>query len=103
MRLAIVILLLMSVQPRPYDYYTVMRIVVCILFAMLGADEFKSKRALLCAFCWVCALLFQPIKKIEITRHAWISIDQILAVTLILWIVIDVFVKIKNRKGLLSK
>ncbi len=97
-KLTIIVLLYFAIQPEPYHYYETMRVIICLLFAMLGAQEFKNKEALLCAFCWGCAALFQPIKKVEMGRNSWVVIDEVVLIAVAVWIIIEVVLYFKIKR-----
>lgn len=68
-------MLFFCVAPMHYGYYTVLRLVACIVFvgAALIAFERKSK-----ALPWIygfLALIFNPIIKIYFPKEIWVFID----------------------------
>lgn len=103
LKVTVIASLLFAIQPQPYNYYQILRVIICLLFAMIGANEYKNKRAISCALCWGCTLIFQPIKHVELSRYSWVIIDQLLIGVLIMWIIIDLVIFFRNRKLDLSK
>lgn len=67
-----------------YGYYQFIRIAGCIGFSWLAYYEIQMKRALIGILLIGCAILFNPIIVIHLTRTIWNEIDLILAIGLII-------------------
>ncbi len=83
MQLVAVIMLLIAVSDLPYDYYTILRFVVCPVSAY-GAFLAKSRKKPF--WLWslgICAIIFNPIAKIHFERETWFLLN-LLAALLIL-------------------
>jgi len=73
----------------PYGYFQFVRIAGCIGFCYLAYEEYKSRRVITEILCIACAILLNPIIKIHFSRSLWNTIDLIIAILLIIWIVVD--------------
>lgn len=84
---ALAIALLLCLAPMPYGYYTLIRYVSAIVFAIMGYQYWEQNNKQL-AIIWIAlAGLFQPILKIGLDRLTWNLIDVIIAIWLfiIIW------------------
>jgi hypothetical protein len=97
LKLLTAVILFLASQRLPYSSYQLIRVALPVLFVMIGADALKNKNALSCAFCWACAVLFQPIKPITMSRYSWVTIDQCLCLILGVWIIVDVILFFKPK------
>ena len=68
-------LLLLAVAPLPYGYYTLLRIVVCIVFAWAAVVALSQERAALPWALGFVAVLFNPIVPIHLPKVVWVPID----------------------------
>ena len=68
-------MLIMSVAPWPYGYYTLLRFVATAAFAAAAAVAFSRKRQLLPWIYVGLALLCNPIVKVHLQKEAWVIVD----------------------------
>ncbi len=94
-KILISILLLGCLAKMPYGYFQFVRVVSCVGFIWL-ANEYKDKMYVLLG-CVGAAILFNPLFKIHFTRKLWNPIDVIIAVSLILWVIIEI-VPLKHER-----
>ena len=71
------VLLGVAVLPLPYGYYTFLRIIICASAIFLGCKQFAIKEEI---NAWtvifgVCAILFNPVIPIHLTRDTWFYIN----------------------------
>ena len=70
----------------PYGYYSLVRFVAMVVFAVLAYQYYKEKNDTLMVTFGAFALLFQPFMKIALGRGLWNLIDVVAAAILIaLW------------------
>ena len=93
-RIAAAVLLLAAIYPWPYDYYTLMRFVVCAVAAYgcylayerartASAEPWRTKQQ---RWSWtfaLIALLFNPFVPLHLDRSTWAVIDIGVALVLI--------------------
>ena len=78
-RLGAAALLLVAVGRNPYDFYTIMRWVVCGVCAYGAFVEFGRSRT---TWAWVfviMAVAFNPIVQVRLSRETWAPIDVVAA------------------------
>lgn len=93
------ILLFVCLLKTPYGYYQFVRIAGFSGFAYLAYNEFTKSRSITGLLCTASAILFNPVFKIYFKRDVWNTIDAILAVSLLIWVVIEViYLHNENRK-----
>ena len=79
-------ILLLCLFPMPYGFYTLIRFVVMIVFAMFAFQYYECNRKKLAITFGSLALLFQPFVKIVLGRGVWNLVDVVVAILLvILW------------------
>ena len=98
MKLILAILLVLCLARMPYSYYMVMRVIACIIFALLAFNTQRQENGLTVALI-VLLIVFQPILKAPFNRQTWNTIDVMVAIGLLIWISIDIkkFKKIENK------
>ena len=77
-------LLIWALSEHPYDYYTLLRFVVC---GATAYGTYLAVRFRKIAWAWifgVVAVLFNPIFPIHLERSTWAIIDVVIAVLLTL-------------------
>lgn len=80
-------LLLLCLAPMPYGYYTLVRFVSMIAFAVMAYQYWEKKQSPLTVTSLALALLFQPFVKIVLGRTMWNVVDVIAAIILVvLWL-----------------
>jgi hypothetical protein len=81
--------LLLCLAPMPYGYYTLVRFVSMVVFAVMAYDYWQKKKTSLAVTFGALALLFQPFAKIALGREMWNVVDVIVAIGLIVLVVAD--------------
>ncbi len=76
-------LLLLCLAPMPYGYYTLVRFVSMVIFAVMAYDYHKKEQASLMVAFGALALLFQPFVKVALGRCMWNVVDVAVAIGLI--------------------
>jgi hypothetical protein len=70
----------LAIFPWVYEYYQVLRIVLCVSSAIIAYDFYSSKlNGWALAFVAI-AILFNPISPVYMTKASWVGIDLITAV-----------------------
>ena len=71
------IALLVAIFPMPYGYYTMLRIIICAAGLYLAWREFNKtgKPSRWFYFFGFCAVLFNPILPVHLTREIWLPIN----------------------------
>lgn len=79
-------ILLACLLPMPYGFYTLVRFVVMIVFAVFAFLYYEQNcKKMAITFCSL-ALLFQPFVKIVLGREMWNVVDVVVAILLfVLW------------------
>ena len=88
-KIALTVLLLICLFHMPYGYYQLVRFIAVVGFAILAYYQYERKNIPLVIIFVALALLFQPLEKVPLGRHAWIIVDLALA----LGLVVSIFVK----------
>jgi hypothetical protein len=73
----------------PYGYYTLVRFVSMVVFAVMAYDYWQKKKTSLAVTFGALALLFQPFAKIALGRAMWNVVDVIVAIGLIVLVIAD--------------
>jgi hypothetical protein len=81
-KIVLAVLLLLCLFNMPYGYYTFVRFVVSIAFAIMAYKSYVSKETEWCIVYVAIAILFQPIFKIPLGRVMWNIVDVLVAVLL---------------------
>ena len=76
-------MLLLGVAPLPYGYYTLLRLLTCLVFAVGAYISYTRKVNLLASIYLLAALLFNPIIKVHFSKGTWSVIDTVAAVLLL--------------------
>ena len=93
-------MLLVCLLKMPYGYFQFVRIAGAIGFGWLCYKEYEENRYITGLLCGACAILLQPILKIHFSRQLWNSIDVVIAIALIIWVIIDLSLQYgKSKKG----
>jgi len=69
------IMLFIGAAPMPYGYYTLLRIVACVVFGIAATIALKRKHQLLPWAYLLLALAFNPIIKVHFSKEVWMLID----------------------------
>lgn len=78
-RLGAAALLLIAVGLNPYDFYTIMRWVVCGVCTYGAFVEFERGRTTWAWLFVIMAVAFNPIVPVRLSREIWAPIDVIAA------------------------
>ncbi len=76
------IILLLCLLPMPYGYYTLVRFIVTIFFAIMAYQYYEEENKPLMITFSALALLFQPFMKLALGRGVWNFIDVAVAIFL---------------------
>lgn len=96
---AIALILFFCLFKMPYGYYQFVRIIVCAGFAILAWMENDKERIPTAILFLGCAILFNPIFKITFKRATWNTIDIIIAICLVIWLVVDSLTNHHSRRN----
>ncbi len=75
-------MLLLGAAPMPYGYYTLLRLVGCIVFAVAAVAALARRYATLPWVYGLMALVFNPVFKLHFSKELWALIDVAAAVLL---------------------
>lgn len=75
-------MLLLGAAPMPYGYYTLLRLVGCIVFAVAAFAALARRYATLPWVYGLMALVFNPVFKLHFPKELWALIDVAAAVLL---------------------
>jgi hypothetical protein len=76
-QLITVALLFWAVAPNPYDYYTLLRFIVCPVSAYAAYKSYKVGNGPWVWALGVSAVLFNPILKVHLQRETWSVLNVI--------------------------
>ena len=80
-----VAMLFIGALPIPwYDYYTLLRIVACSVFALATIISFSRKRRPLALAFAILAVLFNPFIKVHFQTDIWNLVDVVAGVLLLI-------------------
>jgi outer membrane protein assembly factor BamB len=71
------ILLFAATANWPYQYYTVLRIIVSLVSIYVVILAYYKHKRLLIPFLTITAILFNPLHPLSLSRNAWLIIDNI--------------------------
>ncbi|MEX2663010.1 MAG: DUF6804 family protein [Vicinamibacterales bacterium] len=94
-RLGAAVLLLIAVGRNPYDFYTIMRWVVCGVCTYGAFVEFERNRTTWAWLFVIMAVAFNPIVPVRLTRETWAPIDVLAAGILVASVLAS-----RKRKGI---
>lgn len=92
-KLILAALLFGCLANMPYGYYQFIHIAGCLGFAYLAYIEFENKNSITGLLCVAAAILLNPIAKVHFKRPIWNEIDLILAIALLIWLIIDLYLQ----------
>jgi len=72
-------MLAVAVLPMPYDYYQILRVVVCIGVVYLLVKNWSSLEVLAKVLFIAVAITFNPIAPIYLSKGTWTVIDLLAA------------------------
>lgn len=80
-------ILLACLLPMPYGFYTLVRFVVMVVFAVFAFQYYERNFKEMAITFGSLALLFQPFVKIVLCRDVWNIVDVAVAILLVvLWV-----------------
>jgi hypothetical protein len=82
-------LLLFALGQNPYDFYTIMRWVVCGVCSYAAFVDFGRDRSTWAWLFVVVAVAFNPIVPVRLSRETWAPIDILAAGLLVVSTVLD--------------
>lgn len=82
-KLGLAALLLICLFPLPYGYYSLIRFIAVVCFAVLAYFANERKNIPMVIVYVGLAFLFQPFAKIELNRQFWNVVDVVVAVGLV--------------------
>ena len=74
-----ILLLLLATRELPYDYYTILRLVVCGVSAYVCYRSYINKDEVWSWIFGIIAFLFNPIAPIYLGKRTWVVIDLLVA------------------------
>jgi hypothetical protein len=77
-------MLIWALAPHAYEYFTLLRLVVCVVAAYLFAQSVDQNKEGWAVLFIGIALLFNPIFPIHLDRRTWNIIDIIVALLLLM-------------------
>ena len=86
--IAIGLLIWAVVQPMPYDFYTLLRFVVCGVTAFGAFNIYEKSQGAAYVYGGI-ALLFNPFFPIHLSKDTWQVIDIITVFTILLFIIFE--------------
>lgn len=92
-RIVAAVLLLVAVGRNAYDFYTIMRWIVCGVCAYGAYLEFERKRTVWAWLFAIMAIAFNPIVPVRLSRGTWAPIDVLAAAVLVASVVMSRKVK----------
>lgn len=92
-----VALLLLAAQKLKYTQYELIRFLLFAIFTASSYLYYKSKFGILSLSFILLAVLFQPFLKISLGRSIWMFVDYVLAASVFIVIVFEIFLVRKNK------
>ncbi len=93
LKLILVLLFLLCLAPMPYGFYSLVRFVAMIAFAIYAYIYHEKKNNKLAVAFLSLAILFQPLLPIYLGRTLWNIVDVLVAIFLIV-----LYIKENNNK-----
>ena len=93
LKLILVLLFLLCLAPMPYGFYSLVRFVAMIAFAIYAYIYHEKKNNKLAVAFLSLAILFQPLLPIYLGRTLWNNVDVLVAIFLII-----LYIKENNNK-----
>ena len=82
-RIGLAALLLICLFHLPYGYYSLIRFIAVVCFAILAYFENERKNIPMVIIFVALAFLFQPFAKVELNRQVWNIVDVVVAAGLV--------------------
>lgn len=93
LKLILALLFLLCLAPMPYGFYSMIRFVAMIAFAICAYAYYEKKNNRLAITFLSLAILFQPLLPIYLGRTLWNIVDVLVAIFLII-----LYIKENNDK-----
>lgn len=87
--LILAVLLLLCLTTMPYGYYTLVRFIAMVVFAVIAYQYLGKEEPAMAVTFAALALLFQPFFKLALGRIMWNVVDAATAIFLIALVIID--------------
>jgi len=71
----VAIMLIVALSDNPYDYYTILRWIVCGISAYLAYISYESSQKFWMVLFIITGIVFNPIYPIYLNRETWRYID----------------------------
>ena len=97
LKLILVLLFLLCLAPMPYGFYSLVRFVAMIAFAIYAYIYHEKKNNKLAVAFLSLAILFQPLLPIYLGRTLWNIVDVIVAIFLIVLYIKKITIKNENN------
>lgn len=97
LKLILAVLFLLCLAPMPYGFYSLIRFVTMIAFAIYAYVYYEKKSNKLAILFLSLAILFQPLLPIYLGRTLWNIIDVIVALFLIFLYIKENYKKNKSN------
>jgi hypothetical protein len=85
-KLGLAALLLICLFPLPYGYYSLIRFIAVVCFALLAYFANEGRNIPMVIIYVALAFLFQPFAKVELNRQIWGIVDVVVAVGLVVMV-----------------
>ena len=78
------IILLLSILPLPYGFYTIVKVAMMIISGYLAYRYYSQRKEELAITFLVICILFQPFVNFALGRQVWLIVDIVVAILLLL-------------------
>ena len=82
----------------PYNYYQIVRFISLFGFSYSTYTAYLEKKWFKMVILLIGLILFNPIDKVTFDKDTWHVIDVAFAIALLLWVINDVILLLRNRK-----
>jgi hypothetical protein len=81
----------------PYNYYMLYKFSMFLLLSIIAYLALKQRNFVDVVIALVGVIFFNPFEKVRFIKSTWQLIDEILAISLMVWAIVD-FILFKFRK-----
>ena len=85
--LILAVMLLLSLAPMPYGYYTLVRLFTMVIMICYVVKFLEKKNTASAVAAGTIALLFQPFFKIVLDKMTWHFVDIIVSLLLVAFVI----------------
>lgn len=78
--------LLLAILPWPYDYYVLLRFLVCPVCLVAAFRGSQQKQQVWFWTFLIGGIIFNPLAKVHLERSTWIAMNCVLAVAIIIFL-----------------